>query len=110
MPTGPPVVDPSARRDVPGSRDADDPVRRPGTRLVLQHWEPAHELPVRDDPSAHGDDRLLVDDVFRGTEPDLLGRRAGLSDGLRSVLVGIAGNRSLATGAPVRIADLGVAP
>jgi hypothetical protein len=31
-----------------------------------------------------------------------------LGDGLRSVLVGIAGNQSLATGAPVRIADLGV--
>ena len=107
---GPPVVDPSARRDLASSRDPGDPARRPGTRLVLQrHWEPAREVPIQDDPSAHGGgDRLLVHDVFRGTAPDPLGRRAGLSDGLRSVLVGIAGNQSLASGVPVRIADLGV--
>lgn len=107
---GPQVVDPSARRDSPASRDPGDPVCRPGTRLVLQrHWEPAREVPLQDDPSAHGGgDRLLVDDVFRGTAPDPLGRRAGLSDGLRSVLVGIAGNQSLGSGAPVRIADVGV--
>jgi hypothetical protein len=75
VPAGPPVVDPSARRDLAASRDPEDPVRR-GTRLVLQrHWEPAREVPIQDDPSAHGGgDRLLVDDVFLGTAPDPLGR------------------------------------
>lgn len=110
VPAGRRVVDPSARRDLPAPRDPREPVRRVGTRIVLQrHWEPARTVPVQDDASAHGGgDRLLVDDVFDGTGPDPLGCRAGLSEGLRSVLVGIAGNRSLATGAPVRIADLGV--
>ena len=51
----------------------------PRDRLVVQrHWEPAREVPIPDDPSAHGGgDRLLLQDVFRGTGPDPLGRRAG---------------------------------
>lgn len=110
VPADPRVVDPSAHRDLPASPDPQAPVRRTGARLVLQrHWESAREVQIQNDPGAHGGgDRLLVDDIFGGTAPDPLGRRAGLNDGLRSALVGIAGNQSLATGAPVRIADLDV--
>ena len=37
---------------------------------------------------------------------DPLGRAADYQDGIRSVAVGIAGNRSLETGQPVLISDL----
>jgi hypothetical protein len=37
---------------------------------------------------------------------DRLGRAATERDGATSLLVGLAGNASLATGAPVRVADL----
>ena len=98
-------------------------VRPRGERLVLQrHWRPAEEIdldalaaadPCR--PPRGGDhgggDQLLLDDLFRGPAavgPDPLRRAAGVADGVRSVLVGVAANRSLETGGPVDLADLGV--
>jgi len=91
---------------------AEDPVRPAGDRLVVQrHWERAEERPiVAVGPGGHGGgDRLLLADVF-GTpaDPDPLGRAARLVDGLRASGIGYAGNRSLETGEPVRLADLGL--
>ncbi|MFP3713097.1 Gfo/Idh/MocA family protein [Puerhibacterium sp. TATVAM-FAB25] len=88
-----------------------DAVRPNGARLVVQrHWERARERPVVESAGGHGGgDALLLSDVFRGrTEPDPLRRAAGLVDGLRASGVGYAGNRSLETGEPVRLADLGL--
>jgi hypothetical protein len=51
---------------------------------------------------------MLLSDVFRGRGNDPLQRQAGYIDGIRSVLVGIAGNESLRTGQAVRLADFGV--
>ncbi|WP_203433410.1 Gfo/Idh/MocA family protein [Jiangella asiatica] len=100
----------------PAARDDADRVRRKGTRIVLQrHWEPAVEVPVADSrhgahgPHGHGGgDGLLLDDVFRGPGDDPLGRPASTVDGFRSIAVGLAGNESLATGQPVRVASLGL--
>jgi hypothetical protein len=51
----------------------------------------------------------LLDQVFSpDPAPDPLGRRAGYRDGLRSVAVGIAANRSMETGLPVRISEFGL--
>ncbi|MFC4902031.1 Gfo/Idh/MocA family protein [Kocuria oceani] len=82
--------------------------RRRGERLVVQrHWGTAEEVPVRNGSGSHGGgDRLLLADVFRGPGEDPYGRPSGYRDGVAAVSVGIAGNRSLETGAPVRIADL----
>lgn len=84
---------------------------RPNTeRLLLQrHWEPAQEVPIPGEGGDHGGgDRLLLRDVFRGPEDDPLGRAADYRDGLRSIAVGIAANRSLATGMPVLVSDLDI--
>ena len=96
---------------VPGGDGAE--VRREGVRVILQrHWERAIEVPVPvgpHGPHGHGGgDRLLLDDVFRGPGDDSLGRQAGHVDAFRSVAVGLAGNESLATGQPVRVASLGL--
>jgi predicted dehydrogenase len=96
----------------PSATDAGDAstLRPVSDRLVLQrHWEEAVELPIVGGGEAHGggDVRLLAD-VFTGPGDDPLGRPADWSDGVRSIAVGIAGNRSLATGLPVQVADLGV--
>ncbi|MEX5303433.1 Gfo/Idh/MocA family protein [Kocuria sabuli] len=82
--------------------------RRHGERLVVQrHWGAAEEVPIRRGAGSHGGgDRLLLADVFRGPGEDPYGRPSGYRDGVAAVAVGIAGNRSLETGAPVRIADL----
>ena len=101
------VLDPSA------TAEFGDPGRaRPrGERLLVQrHWEQAHEVPIADFGGAHGGgDDMLLEDIFgdpaeRAQDP--LGRAADYQDGIASVAVGIAGNRSLQTGQPVLIADL----
>jgi predicted dehydrogenase len=97
------VVDPSAT-----PVDEDDAVRRNGERLVVQrHWEAAYEVPIINGEGGHGGgDILLLSDLFNGPGEDPLGRPSGYLDGLRSVSVGIAGNRSLESSLPVRIEDL----
>lgn len=99
------VVDPSAT-----PVEEDDAVRRNGERLVVQrHWEAAYEVPIINGEGGHGGgDELLLSDLFNGPGEDPLGRPSGYLDGLRSVSVGIAGNESLESGLPVRIADLGL--
>jgi predicted dehydrogenase len=98
------VVDPSARPDLV-SDDAQRPV---GERLVVQHhFEAAREVPIPEGVGGHGGgDAVLLRDVFVGPQDDPLGRTADWSDGVRSMVVGLAGNRSLETGQAVRIADL----
>ena len=54
-----------------------------------------------------GGDSLLLDDLFAADPPpDPLGRAADHAAGAWSVLVGIAANRSIATGETVEVADL----
>lgn len=97
------VVDPSAT-----PVEEEDAVRRNGENLVVQrHWEPAYEVPIVNGEGGHGGgDALLLSDLFNGPGEDPLGRPSGYLDGLRSVSVGIAGNRSLESSLPVRIEDL----
>jgi predicted dehydrogenase len=100
------VIDPSA--DHTASSGSDGP-RPAGERITLQRlWEPAVQIPIPAGGQAHGGgDDLLLRDLFRGAADDNLGRAAGYQDGMRSVLVGIAANRSLAEGRPVQLAEFG---
>ncbi len=100
-----PVLDPSAV-DAGGTAT----LRPQGERLILQrHWEDAVELPIDGGAGGHGGgDALLLSDVFVGPGDDPLARPADWRDGVRSIAVGIAGNRSLETGLPVLVADLGI--
>ncbi|MCE7082724.1 Gfo/Idh/MocA family protein [Streptomyces sp. ST2-7A] len=78
-------------------------------KLVLHpHWSEAGEVPIEQGAGGHGGgDRLLLDDVFRGSGEDPLARQAGYRDGIRSVLIGAAGNVSARTGLPVVLTDAG---
>ncbi len=99
---GRPVLDPSAQEAL-----ATGPTRPRGERLVVQrHWEEAREVPIPRGQGSHGGgDAMLLHDVFRGPGDDPLGRPAGWRDGLLAAGVGIAANRSLETGLPVRLSD-----
>ncbi|WP_324649390.1 Gfo/Idh/MocA family oxidoreductase [Georgenia sp. H159] len=99
------VLDPSAR----DAADVDE-LRPKGERLLVQqHWERAREVPIPMGVGSHGGgDAILLADVFRGPQPDPLGRPAGYPDGVRAVAVGIAANESIRTGSPVDVADLGL--
>lgn len=108
---GRPATDPMvAGRD--GSADPDD--ARPAVeRLVVQrHWQPARVVPIAAAAGPHaGGDALLLDSVFGDGGPaDPLGRRAGYADGLASAAIGIAANESMASGAVVDVASLGLTP
>jgi predicted dehydrogenase len=94
------VIDPSA---VPESSS-----RIGGERLTLQrHWEAAKDVKIKAGTGGHGGgDALLLADVFRGAGDDWLERSSNWVDGIRSIAVGMAGNESLRTGLPVKIADL----
>lgn len=85
-------------------------LRPEGERLIVQkHWGAAYEVPIDGGIGGHGGgDALLMADVFEGPGDDPLSRPADWSDGIRSIAVGIAGNRSLETGMPVGVADLGI--
>jgi predicted dehydrogenase len=100
-----PVLDPSAAR-----AGASGSLRPEGERLIVQrHWEAAYEVPLEGNGDGHGGgDALLLADVFEGPGDDPLARPADWRDGVRSIAVGIAGNRSLETGLPVQVAELGI--
>ena len=102
------VVDPSARPD-----DVIAEETRPvGERLVLQkHFGSAVEVDIPVGDGGHGGgDSLLLAEVFAGPTGDPLGRAATWTDGIRSVVVGLSGNRSLETGQAVRPLDLDLGP
>lgn len=101
-----PHIDPS----LSGS-DGATTVRPEGERLLVQrHWEEAYVVPIDGGDGGHGGgDALLLSDVFEGPGDDPLARPADWTDGIRSIAVGIAGNRSLETGLPVKVSELGIA-
>ncbi len=98
------TVDPSMHPDGVIS----ERVRPIGERLMVQqHFQPAVEVPIPEGEGGHGGgDAQLLRDVFVGADADPLGRAASWPDGVRSMAVGLAANRSLATGQAVRVADL----
>jgi len=72
------------------------------------HWGKMQVIDYdKGDLSGHGGgDARLLNDVFRGATNDPLGHAAGYVDGAKSILIGIAANKSMATGMPVQIKDL----
>lgn len=101
------VVDPSA---LAGRGGPVSNLRPEGERILLQQlWQPAVEVEIPAGTGGHGGgDGAMLSDIFRGAPADPLGRAAGHIDGMRSVIVGVAGNRSLETGQAVKIADFGL--
>ena len=100
-----PAIDPSL-----SGADGVTSLRPEGERLIVQkHWQEAREVPILSGTGGHGGgDALLLSDVFVGPGDDPLSRPADWTDGIRSIAVGIAGNRSLETGLPVRVEELGI--
>jgi predicted dehydrogenase len=78
-------------------------------RLVVHpHFKEPYEVDVAAGDGGHGGaDPALQDNIFsHEPAPDPLAKSAGHEQGAASILVGIAANRSIETGLPVRIGDL----
>ena len=67
-----------------------------------------YDVKVEEKAGGHGGgDPVLLDDIFLPDPPyDEFGRAADYKDGIRSALIGIAANKSIASGLPVRVDDL----
>ncbi len=86
-----------------------EPTASRGATLSLQRlFEDAQDVPVHMPEGGHGGaDPLIQEQMFSDQPPaENLGRNAGHEQGAASLLVGAAGNRSIATGQPIHITDL----
>ncbi|KND30239.1 Gfo/Idh/MocA family protein [Streptomyces acidiscabies] len=78
------------------------------TELLLRRsWERPREIKVASGEGGHGGgDVRMLEDLFGTRAPDPLGRAADAVDGARSLVTGLAANRSFETGAVVRTRDV----
>jgi predicted dehydrogenase len=66
-----------------------------------------YEIKFDEGKGGHGGgDQVMLNDIFGDPEPDRFKRAASHVDGAYSILTGIAGNKSIASGEPVKIKDL----
>ena len=104
-------VSPSGASEVKGAAihgvtEAEEQGR--STLTVRPFWAPprAVPLPAAYSRSGHGGADTRMTDVLFGAAKDPLDRSATARDGALALLTGLAANRSIETGAPVRVADL----
>lgn len=77
------------------------------TLRVLPMFDASYEVHVEEKKGGHGGgDPVLLNDLFGEPVKDPYARAANHIDGARSILTGIAANRAIATGMPVRINNL----
>lgn len=77
------------------------------TMTVFPMFGAPYEVAVEEGVGGHGGgDPLLLNDIFGKPAPDPFKRAANHVDGARSILTGIAANRSIQTGQAVQIDDL----
>jgi len=81
--------------------------RGSATLTVRPFWEPPRQVPVPGYArGGHGGADARMTAVLFGGEPDPMDRSATARDGALALLTGLAANRSMATGTPVRATDL----
>jgi predicted dehydrogenase len=91
------------------SREGNEHLHAGGATLrVLPHFKEPFSVTIPPLSGAHGGaDALLQEQLFSPAPPaDPLRRAAGHEQGAASILVGVAANRSMATGQAVRLASL----
>ncbi|MDR0568303.1 MAG: Gfo/Idh/MocA family oxidoreductase [Spirochaetaceae bacterium] len=79
-----------------------------GKRLTVKPmFGKPYEVSFAEGQGGHGGgDSVMLEDIFGDPQPDRFKRAAGHADGAYSILTGIAANKSIASGEPVKIRDL----
>jgi len=66
-----------------------------------------YDIPFDEGEGSHGGgDTVMLNDIFGNPEPDRFKRAASHIDGAYSIITGIAANKSIASGEPVKVKDL----
>ena len=74
---------------------------------VQPMFDQPYKVEVVEGVGGHGGgDEVMLEDIFGNPGPDPFRRAAGVAEGCSSILTGIAANKSIASGLPVRIKDL----
>lgn len=75
--------------------------------MVFPMFGPAYEVPVQEGKGGHGGgDPVLLNDIFGVPVEDKFHRAANQVDGAMSILTGVAANKSIASGEPVKVDTL----
>jgi len=75
--------------------------------MVFPMFDKPYEVTIEEGQGGHGGgDPVLLNDIFGIPKPDPLNRAASHVDGARSILTGVAANRSIASGMPVNVESL----
>jgi len=107
-PTGPAAGNGAGQAAAGGGHGADDGPNR-SIRLFPMFRSPVEIAIPASGP--HAGDALMLEQILDpGAPADPVGRAASHLDGAAAVLLGAAANRSIATGGPVTIGQLGAAP
>lgn len=89
-----------------GNADLEGAVNRKKIEVFPMFGEP-YEVPVIESEGGHGGgDPILLNDLFGIPEPDRFNRAASHVDGAMSILTGVAANKSIATGMPIKVDSL----
>ena len=93
----------------PGMRELEGDKADIVPEIIFQaHWQKPQVITYeQNDKGGHGGgDVRLLDHLFLGAKNDPLGHAAGYADGAKSILIGIAANKSMQTGLPVELKTL----
>ena len=76
--------------------------------IVVQNlFGERYDVPIEEGEGGHGGgDKVLLNDIFGTPDYDPYKRAAGYEDGALSILTGIAGNKSIASGMPIDVLSL----
>lgn len=90
-----------------GGDKADEGALKEKTLMVHPMFAAPYEVAIEEKEGGHGGgDPILLKDLFGESEEDPYNRAAGLEDGIKSILTGIAANQSIASNREVKIKDL----
>lgn len=94
----------------PGMRELEGDAKKTMVPEIIyqQHFGKPQVISYeQNDKGGHGGgDVRLLDDVFKGVKDNTYGHAAGYVDGAKSILIGIAANKAMASGLPVNISSL----
>ena len=89
-----------------GNKALEGALKQKSIQVYPMFGEP-YEVEIIEGKGGHGGgDPLLLNDIFGKPEKDRFNRAASHVDGVMSILTGVAGNKSIATGLPIDIEHL----